>query len=79
MQNTELSPYDAFCSNFHGWNPFEAVYTEYVNLVRSGMRDEQAVTKLNLSKPPRTGVGIYQHLPEPWKREQVISFKDILR
>ena len=46
MQNTELPPYDAFYSKLHSCNPFEAEYTDYVNLLKSGLTTEQAVVKL---------------------------------
>ena len=62
MQNTELPPYDAFYSKLRGCNPLKAEYTEYVNLVKSGMTAEEAVAKLKLSKTPPTGVENYQYL-----------------
>ena len=53
MQNTELHPYDAFYSKLPSCNPLETEYTDYVNLLKSGLTTEQAVIKLKLSKPPR--------------------------
>ena len=47
MQNTELLPYDAFYSKLRSCNPLEAQYTDYVNLLKSGLTTEQAVVKLN--------------------------------
>ena len=45
MQNTELPPYDAFYSKFLSCNSLEAEYTDYVNLLKSGLTTEQAVIK----------------------------------
>ena len=78
-QNTELPPYDDFYSKLRSCNPLGAEYTDYVNLLKSGLTTEQAVVKLKLSKPPPTGIEIYQHLQQKWKQEQMSSFKDFLR
>ena len=45
MQNTELPPYDAFYIKFLSGNHLEAEYTDYVNLLKSGLTTEQAVVK----------------------------------
>ena len=52
MLNTEVPPYDAFYSKLRSCTPFEPEYTNYVNLLKSGLTTEQAVIKLKLSKPP---------------------------
>ena len=44
MQNTKLPPYDAFHSKLRSCNPLEAEYTDYVNLLKSGLTTEQAVS-----------------------------------
>ena len=51
----------------------------YVNLLKSGLTTEQAVTKLKLSKPPPTGIENYHYLQQIWKQEQMGPFKDFLR
>ena len=79
MQNTELPPYDAFYSKLRSGNLLEAEYTDYVNLLKSGLTTEQAVVKLKLSKPPPTGIENYQYLLQIWKQEQMSSFKDFFR
>ena len=79
MQITELPRFDAFYSKLRNCNPLEAEYTDYVNLLNSGLTTEQAVVKLKLSKPPPTGIEIYQYLQQIWRQEQMSSFKDILR
>ena len=78
-KNTELPPYDAFYSKFCSCNPLEAGYTDYVNLLKSGLTTEQAIIKLKLSKPTPTGIEIYQYLQQIWKQKQMSSFKDFLR
>ena len=78
-QNTELSAYDAFHSKLRSCNPLEAEYTDYVNLLKSGLTTEQAAVKLKLSKPPPTGKENYQYLQQIWKQEHMSSFKDFLR
>ena len=52
LQNPELPPYDAFCSKLRSCKPLGTEYTDYVNLLKSGLTTEQAVIKLKLSKPP---------------------------
>ena len=76
MQNTELPPYDTFYSKLRNCNPPEAEYTDYVNLLKSGLTTEQAVVELKLSKPDPTGIEYYQYLQQIWKQEQMSSFKD---
>ena len=79
MQSTELLLYDAFYSKLRSRKTLENEYTDYVNLMKSGLTTEQAVIKLKLSKPPATGIENYQYLQQIWKREQMSSFKDFLR
>ena len=79
MQDTELPPYDSFYSKLGSCNALEAEYTDYVNLLKSGLTTEQAVVKLKLSKPPPTGIENYHYLQQIWKQEQTSSFKDFLR
>ena len=56
MQNTEISPYDAFYSKLRSCNPLETQYTDYIILLKSGLTTEQAFVELRLSKPPPTGI-----------------------
>ena len=79
MQNTELPPFDAFYSKLHSCNLLEAEYTDYVNLLKSGLSTEQVVVKLKLWKTPPTGIENYQYLQQIWKQEQMSSFRDFLR
>ena len=68
MQNNELPPYDDFYSKLRSFNPLEAKYTDYVNLLKSGLTTEQAVVKLKLSKPQPTGIENYHYLQQLWKQ-----------
>ena len=79
MQNTELSPYDAFYSKLRSCNPLEAEYTDYVILLKSGLTTEQANIKPKLSKTTPTVIENYQYLQKLWKQEQMSSIKDFLR
>ena len=76
MQNTELLTYDASYTKLRSCNPLETDYTDYVNLLKSELTTEQDVVKLKLSKPPPTGIKVYQYLQQISKQEQMISFKD---
>ena len=51
-KNPELLPYDAFYSKLRSCNRLEIEYTEYFNILKSGLTTEQTVIKLKLSKPP---------------------------
>ena len=79
MQNPELPQYDAFYSKLRSCNPLKTKYTDYVNLLKSGLTTEQAVIKLKLWKPSPTGIENYFYLQQIWKQEQMSSFKDFLR
>ena len=79
MQNPELPPYDAFYCKLRSCNPLETEYTDYANLLKSGLTTEQAIIKLKLSKPLPTGIENYHYLQQIWKKEQMSSFKDFLR
>ena len=70
MQNTKLSPYDAFYRKLRICNPLETEYTDYVNLLKSELTTEQDLIKLKLSKPPPTGIGNYQHMQQTWKQDE---------
>ena len=46
MQSTETPPYDALYSVHRNCNPLQTQYTDYINLLKSGLTTEQAVFKL---------------------------------
>ena len=79
MKNKELPPYGTFYSKLRSCNPLGTEYTEYVNLLKSGLTTEQAFIKLKLSKPPPTGVENYHYVQQISKQEQMSLFKHFLR
>ena len=60
MNNSELLPYDAFFSKLRNVNPLEKDYSDYQNLLGSGLKTEEALSKMKLSKPPPSGEENYQ-------------------
>ena len=79
MNNSELPPYDAFFSNFRNVNPLEKDYSDYQNLLSSGLKTEEALSKMKLSKPPPSGEENYQYLLDIWNQQNMCTFKDFLR
>ena len=55
MNNSELPPYDAFFSKLRNVNPLEKDYSDYQKLLSSGLKTEEALSKMKLSKPPPSG------------------------
>ena len=55
MNNSELPPYDAFFSKFRNVNPLEKDHSDYQKLLRCGLKTEEALSKLKLSKPLPSG------------------------
>ena len=62
MNNSELPPYNAFCSNFRNVNPLERDYSDYQKALSCGLQTEEALSKMKLSKPPPSGEENYQNL-----------------
>ena len=79
MKNTEFPPYDASYSKLRSCNSLETEYNDCVNLLKSGLTTEQAVIKLELSKPLPTGFENYQYLQKVGKQDKMSSFKDFSR
>ena len=79
MNNSELPPYDAFFSKLRNVNPLEKDYSDYQNLLGSGLKTEEALSKMKLSKPPPSGQENYQYLLDIWNQENMYTFKDFLR
>ena len=52
VNNSELPPYDAFFSKLRNTNPLEKDYSGYQTLLSSGLKTEEALSKLKFSKPP---------------------------
>ena len=79
MNNSELSPYDAFFSKLRNVNPLEKDYLDYQNLLGIGLKTEEALSKMKLSKPPPSGEENYQYLLDIWNYENLCTFEDFLR
>ena len=62
MNNSEIPPYDAFFSKLRNVNPLEKDYSDYQKLLDSGLKTEEALSKMKLSKPPASGEENYQFL-----------------
>ena len=76
MNNIELSPYDAFFSKLRNMNPLEKDYSDYQPLLSSGLKTEEALSKMKLSKPPPSGEENYQYLYDIWNHEYMFRIKD---
>ena len=79
MNNSELPPYDAFFSKLRIVNPVGKDYSDYQNLLSSGLKTEKALSKMKLSKPPPSVEENYQYLLDVWTHEKMCTFKDFLR
>ena len=79
LNNSELPPYDAFFSKLRNVNSLGKEYSEYQNLLSSGLKTEEALSKMKLSKPPPPGEENYQNLLDIWNHEKMCTFKDFLR
>ena len=79
MNNSELPPYDAFFSKLRNVDPLEKDYSDYQNLLSSGLKTEESLSKMKLSKPPPSGEENYQFLLHIWNQENMCTFKDFLR
>ena len=79
MNNSELPPYDAFFSKLRNVNPLEENYSDYQKILSCGLKTEEAITKMRLSKPPPSGEENYQYLLDIWNHENMCTFKDFLR
>ena len=79
MNNSELPPYYAFFSKLRNANPLEKDYSYYQKLLSCGLKSEEALSKLKLSKPPQSGEENYHYLLDMWNLENMFTFKDFLR
>ena len=79
MNNSELPPYDAFFSTLRNVNPLEIDYSDYQNLLSSGLKTEETLSKLKFSKPLLRGEEKYQCLLDIWNYENMCTLKDFLR
>ena len=75
MNNSELPPYDAFFSKLRNMNPLGKDYSDYQSLLSSGLKTEEALSKMKFSKPPPSGEENYQYLLDVWNHESMCTFK----
>ena len=66
MNNSELPPHDAFLSKLRNVKPLEKDCSDYQKLLSSGLKTEEALSKMKLSKPPPSGEENYQYLLDVW-------------
>ena len=76
MNNSELPPYDAFFSKPRNVDPLEKDWSDYQNLLSSGLKTEEALSKMKLSKPPPSGEENYQFLLDILNHEKMCTLKD---
>ena len=79
MNNSELPPYDAFFSKLRNVNPLKKDPSDYQKLFSCGLKTEEVLSKMKLSKPPSSGEENYQYLLDIWNRESMCTIKDFLR
>ena len=79
VSNSELPPYDAFFSKLRNLNPLEKHYSHYQKLLSCGLKTEEALSKMKLSKPPASGEENYQYLLDIWNHENMGTYEDFLR
>ena len=79
MSNSELPPHEAFFSKLRNVNPLEKDYSDYQKLISCGLKTEEALSKMKLSKPPFSGEKNYQYLLDIWNHQNMCTFQDFLR
>ena len=79
VNSSELPPYDAFFSKLRNVNPLEKHFSDYQNLLRNGLKTEEALSKMKLSKLPPSGEENCHYLLDIWNNENMCTFKDFLR
>ena len=77
--NKELPSYDAFFRILRNSNPHEKDYNDLQNLLNSGLRTEQSVTKLRMDRIPPTGAKNYLYLQSVWENNNMQNFSDFLK
>ena len=55
MNNCELPPYDAFFTKLRNVNPLDKDYSDYQKLLGCGLKSEEALSMMKLSKAPPSG------------------------
>ena len=78
MNNSELPPYGAFFRKLRNVNSLEKDYSDYQKLLSSGLKTDEALSKMKLSKPPPLEEN-YQYLLDIRNHENMCTFEDFLR
>ena len=73
MKNGEFPPYDAFFSKLRNVNPLEKDWSDYQKLLSSGLKTEEALSKMKLSKPLLSGEENYQYLLDIWSHQNMCT------
>ena len=55
VNNCELPPYDAFFTKLRNVNPLDKDYSDYQKLLGCGLKSEEALSMMKLSKAPPSG------------------------
>ena len=79
MSNSELPPYEAIFSELRNVNPLEKDFLDYQKLLSCGLKTEEVLSKMKLSKPPPSGDENYQYFLDIWNHKILCTFKDFLR
>ena len=79
INNSEPPPYDAFFGKLRNVNPLEKDYSDFQKLLSSGLKTEEALSKMKFSKPPPSGEENYQYLLDRSNHENMCTFKDFSR
>ena len=79
MNNSEFLPYDAFFSKLRNVNHLENDNPENEKLLSCGLKTEEALSKLKLSKPPPLREENWQWLLDIWNHGNMCTFEDFLR
>ena len=76
---SEFPRYDAFFSKLRNVNLLEKDHSDYQNLLSCGLKTEEALSKMKISKSPPSGEGSYQFLLAICNKENMCTFKHFLR
>ena len=79
MNNSELPPYDAFFSKLRNVNPLEKDFSDYQKILSSGLKTEEALSKMKFFKRPPSGEENYHYLLDIRNHENMCTYKDFLR
>ena len=79
VNNSELPLYDTLFSRPQKVNPLEKWYSDFQKLPNCGLKTEVGLSKMELSKPPRSGPENYHYLLDVWHHEKMWTFNDFLR